>query len=166
MWEGDIEFTEEMGSFRPGERVGVRMMTQQYNIRNMETLDWTRGMSSCVLLVKSHVLNTCFYVEIKLAKLKRHPRGILKRKHALRYFIQVWEDFHWNENQETKADLSLQDSHILRVDPTSSKSVQSLLNILDRKHWGLLEPVIDNSEAFTPLLIFLSQVGNECCLWN
>ena len=44
MWEGDIEFTEEMGSFRPGERVGVRMRTQQYNNRNMETRDWTRGM--------------------------------------------------------------------------------------------------------------------------
>ena len=43
MWEGDIEFTEEMGAFRPGERVAVKLKTQQYNIRNLETLDWTKG---------------------------------------------------------------------------------------------------------------------------
>ena len=43
MWEGDIEFTEEMGTFSPGERVSVKLKTQQYNIRNLETLDWTKG---------------------------------------------------------------------------------------------------------------------------
>ena len=109
---GDIEFTKDMGTFRPGERVGVRLKTQQFNIHNEETLDLTK--------------------EIKLAKLKRYPRGFLKRKHALRFFIQ--------------------DSHILRVDPTLHTFCH-----FDRRHWGLLEPVIDNPEAYTPLLIFLSQ---------
>ena len=52
----------------------------------------------------------------------------------------------------------LQDSHILRVDPTFPTFCQSLLNILDRRHWGLMEPAIDNPESFTPLLVFLSQV--------
>ena len=37
-------------------------------------------------------------------------------RHALRYFIQ--------------------DSHILKIDPTCSSFGQNLLNILDRKHWG------------------------------
>ena len=69
MWEGDIEFTEEMGTFMPGERVSVKLKTQQYNIRNLETLDWTK--------------------DIKIAKLKKYPRAFLKKKHALRYFIQV-----------------------------------------------------------------------------
>ena len=54
--------------------------------------------------------------------------------------------------------VKLQDSHILRVDPTFPTFCQSLLNILDRRHWGLMEPVIDNPESFTPLLVFLSQV--------
>ena len=97
------------------------MKTQQYNIRNLETLDWTK--------------------DIKIAKLKKYPRAFLKRKHALRYFIQ--------------------DSHILKIDPTCSSFCQNLLNILDRKHWGLLEPLIDHPETFTPLLVFLSQNGNS-----
>ena len=105
----------------PGERVSVKLKTQQYNIHNMETLDWTK--------------------DIKIAKLKKYPRAFLKRKHALRYFIQ--------------------DSHILKIDPTCSSFCQNLLNILDRKHWGLLEPLIDHPKTFTPLLVFLSQNGNS-----
>ena len=62
-------------------------------------------------------------------------------RHALRYFIQ--------------------DSHILKIDPTCSSFCQNLLNILDRKHWGLLEPLIDHPKTFTPLLVFLSQNGNS-----
>ena len=45
MWEGEIELGEEMGIFRKGERVEVRMRTQQFNMRNTETLDWTPGLS-------------------------------------------------------------------------------------------------------------------------
>ena len=44
MWEGDLEFTEEMGPFRLGARVEVKLRTQQYNVRNLETLDWTKGL--------------------------------------------------------------------------------------------------------------------------
>ena len=41
------------------------------------------------------------------------------------------------------------------------KFCQNLLNILDRKHWGLLEPLINHPKTFTPLLVFLSQNGNS-----
>ena len=60
---------QEMGTFMPGERLSVKLKTQQYNIHNLETLDWTK--------------------DIKIAKLKKYHRAFLKRKHALRYFIQV-----------------------------------------------------------------------------
>ena len=74
-----------MGTFMPGERLSVKLKTQQYNIRNLETLDWTK--------------------DIKIAKLKKYPRAFLKRKHALRYFIQ--------------------DSHILKIDSTCSSFCQA-----------------------------------------
>ena len=51
-------------------------------------------------------------------------------RHALRYFIQ--------------------DSHILKIDPTCSSFYQNLLNILDRKHWGLLEPSINHPKPTIP----------------
>ena len=114
----DLEKNEEDSDSDP-DRLTINM--QQYNIRNLETLDWTK--------------------DIKIAKLKKYPRAFLKRKHALRYFIQ--------------------DSHILKIDSTCSSFCQNLLNILDRKHWGLLEPLIDHPKTFTPLLVFLSQNGNS-----
>ena len=49
-------------------------------------LDKRQGLTFSVLRSKYFMY---VFIEIKIAKLKKYPRGFLKRKHALRYFIQV-----------------------------------------------------------------------------